>query len=224
MAVILWLAALAGALGVDLSAGRRHALAPVSSRRLAFTQALPVLGVALVQVVAVLLAMWLFHASVAEVVPFVLLTVLAAVTFSLLGHALRLALGGAGVVIFVLFLLVQVAALGNVIPLETAPSVLRTLNGLLPLTAFTNAASQLVSGGDVGSLLAAVTVLVLWGLTACALMVASVKRQRMLRSSSTWGSRECPRGRRERLNEAQAGVTGDRLVLDLGLVHWVSSM
>ena len=183
VAVILWLAALVGSLGVDLSAVRRHALAPVSSRRLAFTLALPVVGVALVQVVAVLGAMWLFHAKVAEVVPFVLLTVLAAVTFSLLGHAMRLALGGAGVMIFVLFLLVQVAALGNVIPLETAPSVLRTLNGLLPLTAFTNAASQLVSGGDVGSLLAVVVVLLLWGLGACAAMVMSVKRQRIRRSS-----------------------------------------
>jgi len=184
VAVILWLAALVGALGVDLSAVRRHALAPVSSRRLAFTQALPVLGIALVQVVAVLLAMWIFQASVARVVPFVLLTVLAAITFSLLGHALRLASGAAGVMIFVLFLLVQVAALGNVIPLETAPSILRTLNGMLPLTAFTNAASQLVSGGNVGSILAVVVVLIAWSLGACALMVVSVKRQRMLRSSS----------------------------------------
>ncbi len=182
VAVILWLAALVGALGVNLAAVRRQALAPVSSRRLAFTQALPVLGLALVQVVAVLVAMWVFHASVAKVVPFVLLTVLAAVTFSLLGHALRLALGGAGVMIFVLFLLVQVAALGNVIPLETAPSLLRTLNGMLPLTAFTNAASQLVSGGDVGSLLAVVIGMVGWGLGACAVMVMTVKRQRMLRS------------------------------------------
>jgi len=138
-----------------------------------------------VQVVAVLGAMLLLHASVAEVMPFVLLTVLAAVTFSLLGHALRLALGGAGVMIFVLFLLVQVAALGNVIPLETAPSVLRALNGMLPLTAFTNAASQLVSGGDVGSLLEVVLVLALWALAACAAIVTSVKRQRMLSSRRT---------------------------------------
>jgi len=182
VAVILWLAALVGALGVDLSVVRRHALAPVSSRRLAFSQVLPVAGLALVQVAAVLIAMWVFHARVSAAVPFVLLTVLAAVTFSLLAYAMRLALGGAGITIFVLFLLVQLAALGNVIPLETAPSVLRNLNGMLPLTAFTNAASQLVSGGDVGSLLAVVTVLVLWGLGACAAAVVSVKRQRMLRS------------------------------------------
>ena len=183
IAVILWLAALVGALGVDLSAARRHALSLVSSRRIAFTQALPVVVVALVQVAAVLLAMWVFNASVAEVLPFVLLTVLAAVTFSLLGYALRLASGAAGVMIFVLFLLVQVASLGNVIPLETAPSVLRTLNGMLPLTAYTNAASQLVSGGHIGSLLAVVLLLTLWSVGACALMVVSVKRQRLRRSS-----------------------------------------
>ena len=183
IAVILWLAALVGSLGVDLSAARRHALALVSSRRIAFTQALPVAIVALVQVAAVLLAMWIFQASVAEVVPFVLLTVLAAVTFSLLGHSLRLGFGGAGVMIFVLFLLLQVASLGNVIPLETAPSVLRTLNGMLPLTAYTNAASQLVSGGHIGSLVAVVLLLIVWSLGACALMVVSVKRQRLRRSS-----------------------------------------
>ena len=84
-----------------------------------------------------------------------------------------------------LFLLVQVAALGNVIPLETAPSVIRTLNGMLPLTAFTNGASQLVSGGDVGSLTAVVTVLVVWGSAAGLASVAAVKRRRMSRGSAS---------------------------------------
>ena len=56
---------------------------------------------------------------------FILVTLLAALCFSLLAYALRLALGRAGVGVFVLFLLVQVAALGNVVPLETAPSPCR---------------------------------------------------------------------------------------------------
>ena len=72
--------------------------------------------------------------------------------FSAIGYALRLALGAAGVALFVLFLLVQIAALGNVVPLETAPGPLQQLNGLLPLTAYVDGASQLVSGGQVGSL------------------------------------------------------------------------
>ncbi len=138
------------------------------------------IGLALVQVAAVVVATWVFHADLASTLGFVLLSVLAAVTFSVLAYALRLALGGAGVTIFVLFLLVQVAALGNVIPLETAPSVIRTLNGMLPLTAFTNGASQLANGGDVGSLTAVVTVLVRRGVgRAAGAALTTVKRRRM---------------------------------------------
>ena len=181
VAVVLWLAALVGALGVDVSAARRNALAPVSSRRLALTEVVPVVGLALVQVAAVVVATWVFHADLASTLGFVLLSVLAAVTFSVLAYALRLAFGGAGITIFVLFLLVQIAALGNVIPLETAPSVIRTLNGMLPLTAFTNGASQLANGGGVGSLSAVVTVLVLWGVGAFFAALMTVKRQRLLR-------------------------------------------
>ncbi len=179
VALVLWLTALAATLGLDVRAARRHALAPVSSRRIAVRQSGPVLGMALVQAAAVLLALWVRQVSLASTVGFVLLTVLAAVCFSLLAHALRLALGKVGVALFVLFLLVQVAALGNVVPLETAPALLRELNGLLPLTAYTNLASQLVSGGDVGSAFAVVVVLAVWTLGAFGATIAVVKRQRI---------------------------------------------
>ncbi len=66
-----------------------------------------------------------------------------------------------------LLLLLQAAALGNVVPLETAPAPMQTLNGLLPLTAYVNGVSQLVSGGSVGSLAGVVTVLLVWA-TPCA--------------------------------------------------------
>ena len=65
----------------------------------------------------------------------------------------------AGVAGLVLLLLVQVAALGNVIPLETAPAPLRTLNAVLPFTAYVDGASQLLTGGDVGSRVADTLVL-----------------------------------------------------------------
>ena len=181
VAMILWLAALAAALGADVSGPRRHALAPVSSRRIALLQSLPVVGVALVQAVAVLLALVVLRVSLAATSWFVFLTVLAALCFALLAYVLRLALGGLGVGVFVLFLLVQVAALGNVVPLETAPSVLQQLNGLLPMTAYTNGASQLVSGGDVGSRSSVVLVLAAWGVLALGATILVVKRQRVRR-------------------------------------------
>ncbi len=185
VAMILWLAALAGALGLDIAGALRNALAPVSSRRIAMVQVLPVLGLALAQAVAVLLAIAVLHVSMAATVPFVLVTLLAALCFSLLAYALRLALGWVGVGIFVLFLVVQVAALGNVVPLETAPSALRAVNGLLPLTAYVNGASQLVSGGDVGSTFAVVLVLLVWGLAGFGVTISLVKRHRMRRPAST---------------------------------------
>ncbi len=181
VAMILWLAALAGAVGVDVAGALRNALAPVSSRRIAVVQALPVVGLAIAQAVAVLLAVAVLHVSMAAVVPFVLVTVLAALCFSLLAYALRLAMGWVGVGIFLLFLVVQVAALGNVLPLETAPAALRAVNGLLPLTAYVNGASQLVSGGDVGSTFATVLVLLVWGLAGYGATVSLVKRHRMRR-------------------------------------------
>jgi putative membrane protein len=181
LAIILWLAALAGALGVDVAAGSRNALATVSSRRIAMVQALPAVGLAMAQAVAVLLALAVLRVGVSATVPFVLVTLLAALCFALLGYALRLAFGGVGVGVFVLFLLAQVAALGNVVPLETAPTVLQRLNGLMPMTAYVNATSQLASGGDVGSRTSEVLVLLVWGLLAFVATVAMVKRKRLVR-------------------------------------------
>ncbi|MGH1561537.1 YhgE/Pip family protein [Mumia sp. DW29H23] len=180
LGAVLWLAALVAALGVDRDAIRRFASAPVSSRRLASSLALPVVGLAAAQAVAVMVAMLVFHPSIDALVPLALLCVLASVTFALVAVALRLAFGGAGIAVFVLFLLLQVAALANVVPLETAPGPLQALNGLMPLTVFTNGANQLVAGGEVASIAGVVTVLAVWALGAFAVCVALVKRRRLL--------------------------------------------
>ncbi|WP_432477078.1 YhgE/Pip family protein [Nocardioides sp. GXQ0305] len=178
--VILWLAALAGAARADVSASRRFALAPVSSRRIAMTQLLPVLGLAVLQGLAVLLALALTRVSVESAVSLTVFSLLAAVCFSAIGYAFRLALGAAGVALFGLFLLVQIAALANVLPLETAPGALQSLNGLMPLTVYVDGANRLVSGGEVGSVAGAVAVMVLWGVVALISTTVVVRRQRML--------------------------------------------
>ena len=133
-------------------------------------------------------------------VRFALVTLIAAVAFSLLAYALRLAAGRLGTMLFLLFLVLQLAALGNVIPIETAPSTLQRLNGLLPLTAYINAASQLVSGGRVGSVQGATLVLVLWGLVAWTVVLVVVKRRRLVPPTSS--------GRRDPARRAaQRGVS-----------------
>jgi putative membrane protein len=180
VAVILWLAALAAALGRDVASARRFALSPVSSRRIALMQALPVVGLGLLQGAVIVIAVTVARVSVASSITLALLSLLAALTFSLIAYAMRLALGTTGVTLFVLFLLFQLSAIGNVLPIQTAPGLLQTLNSLLPLPAFINAASRLVTGGDVGSTLAAVLVLGVWSWGAYASTVTVVRRQRML--------------------------------------------
>jgi putative membrane protein len=178
--LVLWLAGLVAALSLDQSAITRNSMAPVASRGAAFVQALPLLGLAALSAASVVAAVVVFHASTAAIIPLALLTLLASVIFALLALAMRLRWGRVGITLFVLFLLVQIAASSNVIPLETAPSTLQRLNGVMPLTAYVNGASQLVSGGQVGSLVAVVVVLLVWGLVAYALLVSAVKKKRML--------------------------------------------
>jgi putative membrane protein len=122
---------------------------------------------------------------VESAVSLTLFSLLAAMCFSAIGYALRLPLGAAGMALFGLFLLVQVAALANVLPLETAPGVLQALNGLMPLTAYVDGANRLVSGGEVGSVAGAVVVMALWGLVALISTTVVVRRQRMVPATPT---------------------------------------
>ena len=178
IAVILWLATLVAALSLGVAGVRRHALAPVTSRRIAVAQALPVVGFAVLQAVAVLGALLVLHTRTADVGGLVLLTLLAALAFSLLALALHVGLGRTGIALFVLFLILQLAASANVVPLETAPPALQSLNRVLPLTAFVNGASQQVSGGHTASLTAVVLVLLLWTVGSALALVVAVKRRR----------------------------------------------
>jgi putative membrane protein len=179
LGVILWLAALLGVLRRDLASALRYAGAPVSSRRLTMVQIRPAAALAVCQGVAVLVALLLLRVGMASPVGFGLLTLLAAVTFTLVGLAFRWAWGGGGILAFVLFLLLQAAALGNVLPIETAPAPLPLLNKLLPLPAYVNGASQLVTGGSVGSLAGFVAVLLCWALGASLVALLLVRRRRV---------------------------------------------
>ncbi len=178
LATILWLAALLGVLRRDLGKVLRSAGTPISSRRLTLLQLRPAAGLAVVQGVAVLAALPLVSVTVARPLALGLLTVLAAVTFTLVALAMRWAMGTAGIIGFVLFLLLQLAALGNVLPIETAPEPLAALNRALPLPAYVDGASQLVSGGSVVSLGGVVTVLLAWtiGTSLAALLVVRKRR------------------------------------------------
>ena len=187
LGVVLWLAALLSMLLRGVGEVLAHGGSPVSSRRLVAVQLRPTTTLALLQAAAVLAALPLLQLHPASPVQLVLLTVLAAAAFSLVGVALRWAFRGVGVVVFVLLLALQAAALGNVLPIETAPGVVQTLNTFLPLTAYVNGASQAASGGEVWSVVATVTILLAWSLVAGLVSLMVVRRRRMLPASRVSG-------------------------------------
>lgn len=185
--LILWLGAIASTSARDPLALLAHVDGPVSSRRLALVQVAPMVGMGLLQASVVLLTLRILGVRPAEPVWFAILCLVAAVVFGLVVHALRVALPRAGMAIAVLLLLVQLAALANVVPLETAPRVVQELNRYLPLPAFNDAASQLVGGGGIYSAGSALVVLLLWGILGHLVASTVVKRRRIHRPVALGG-------------------------------------
>lgn len=180
--LVLWLTAMLGGLRRDATSSRRQGGLPISSRRLVLAQLWPGLGLALVEAVAAFAAMLAMGVTPASVVPLALLTVLAGLVFTVMAFAARVVFGRVGVPVLVLLLVLQIAALGNVIPLQTAPTLMRTLNHILPLTGFVDGASQLVSGGHTGPVVSVFLLLLVWGVVAVLAAILAVGRRRVARA------------------------------------------
>lgn len=176
--VVLWFGAFAVLFlrpRLATSAGR---LGPVSSTRLAMIQLVPRLMLALAQALLVLVLLLLLGQHVASALVFGGFTMLGAIVFTLIVEALHVGLRRAATIGFLLLSAIQLAALGNVVPIQTAPGALQTLNHLLPLTTFVNGAAQFASGGHVFSVAALVITLALWGLLALAVILFQTRRDR----------------------------------------------
>lgn len=129
-------------------------------RRVLFGLA-PVVAVGLVQVALLLGLVAVAGLSIDSPVALALFAGLGALAFAATNQALVSLFGGIGRLVSLAFALVEAAALGGLMPIETAPAVFQLLNGALPLPQFTSGAAQLLLGGH-GSLANACLVLGLW--------------------------------------------------------------
>jgi len=175
--LVLWLGALAGML-----LGRRRssedALAPVTSARLLLAELTPLAALVLTQTAVMLTTLLCFHPGLANTAGYIGLTLLGALSFAAIGAGLRAVGGRAGLLVFLGLLFLQGAAIGNILPIQTAPHSLQFLAGMLPLNAFIDGASQLASGGSAVSLASVCTVLAAWGLIAFAAAAVASRRRR----------------------------------------------
>ena|GEM_PF-6157476 len=126
---------------------------------------LPVALVGLLQAGLLLGLVLLAKVPVASPTGLALFTALGVVAFAATNQALAGLFGSVGRLVSLTFVLVEAAALGGVVPVETAPAVIQLLNGVLPIPQFVNGALQLLLGGH-GSLANACLVLLIWTVLA----------------------------------------------------------
>jgi putative membrane protein len=144
-------------------------------RRVLFGLA-PVALVGLVQALLLIALVVLAKVPISSPIGLTLFAGLGALAFAATNQALVSLFGGVGRLVSLAFALVEAAALGGLMPIETAPAGIQLLNGVLPLPQFVSGAGQLLLGGQ-GSLLTACLVLSLWTLLALgASVLAAVRR------------------------------------------------
>ena len=85
--------------------------------------------------------------------------------------------GGVGRTVSIAVVAIQVAAFGGLVPIETAPATLQTLNGVLPLPQFVAPAGRLLLGGG-GDVVGPCLTLVGWTVGALLVSVLYAARQR----------------------------------------------
>jgi putative membrane protein len=105
------------------------------------------------------------------------IAVLGAVAFAATNQALVSMFGGVGRMVSLAFLAIQAAAFGGLLPIETAPATLQTLNEVLPLPQFVAGASRFLLGGG-GDVVSPCLVLIGWTVFALLVFVAFTARRR----------------------------------------------
>ena len=176
-AIVLWLAAIASSYLRRRPTSFATVLAPRSTSRDTFVELAPVFAASGIQSLVVWLTLLVFGVPLSAALGTALITLLAGASFTLVVVALRTLWPRFGVLAALGVFAFQIACASGLLPIQTAPAVLQTLNSMLPLTAFANGFGRLAAGGSVGSLLSSVTVLAIWGAIA-ALVIPLVESRR----------------------------------------------
>lgn len=173
--LVLWLGALATFLvrrALPTDAGRRA----VSATRMALQTFGPAALVGFAQVLTLAAVVAAFGVDVASPVAAIAVGLLTALTFVALHQALIAVGGRFGQVLSLVLLVVQVASVGGLIPLATAPEAFQVLGGLLPLPLAVDVLTTLVQGGR-ASVATGIAGLVGWTVVSLAVTTWAARRR-----------------------------------------------
>lgn len=168
LALVLWLGTLMLFLtGRAVPTGAAWSQASAGRRVMARWRPAALVGV--VQAAVIIAVVALSGVPISSPVGLVGISVLAAAAFAATNQALVALFGGVGRMVSLAFAAVQAAAFGGLVPIETAPGALQTLNGILPLPQYVAGANRFMLGGG-GDVVGPCLTIVGW--TAAALFVS----------------------------------------------------
>lgn len=178
--IVLALGSLVTVLAVGPGSADRDRLSTVSLRRRVGGLLVVRLGIALAQSAVVTMVLAVAGVAPDSIGVFAALTALASCVFMLVASAVQVLCGRAGVLVNAAFLVIQVASIGGIVPVETAPPVVQFLNAFLPLPVFLDGTAQAV-GGDIASVGSTVAILLAWALVSVAGLAQSFRSRGFIR-------------------------------------------
>jgi putative membrane protein len=148
-----------------------------SPSRRVLVRLVPAVLVGILQAVVIIVLVAISGISISSPVGLVGISVLGALAFAATNQALVSVFGGVGRMVSLAFVAIQAAAFGGLVPIETAPAALQTLNGVLPLPQFVAGAGRFLLGGG-GDVVGPCLSLVAWSVVALLVSVAFAARRR----------------------------------------------
>jgi putative membrane protein len=149
--------------------------------RVALAGWLPALVVGLVQSVLLFAVLGLFDVVMESPLGVAVFLLVPAAVFAALNQAFVAVFGPKrGWMVSIVFAVLQAVSLGGLVPVDTAPVLIQSLSGVLPVSLAAEGIGNLTLGGRVGSVAGSAAALLVWGAAALAVTtVAARRRQRV---------------------------------------------
>lgn len=180
IALALWLGAFVTYL-VRRALPRRALASATTPFRVALAGWLPAVAIGAVQSLALFVVLGLFDVVMESPLGVAVFLLLPAAVFAAVNQAFVAVLGPRrGWMASIVFAVLQAVSLGGLVPVDTAPALIQSLSGVLPVSLAAEGIGHLTLGGRVGSVAGSLSALLVWGAAALAVTALAARRRQRL--------------------------------------------
>jgi putative membrane protein len=146
--------------------------------RVAVAGWLPAVAIGVAQTALLFVALGLFDVVMETPVGVALFLLVPVAVFAAINQAFVAVLGPRrGWMVSIVFAVLQTVSLGGLVPVDTAPALIQSLSGVLPVSLAAEGIGDLTLGGGVGSVAGSVVALVVWGALALGVTTLAARRR-----------------------------------------------